>query len=111
MSASAAELLQFPRLRDIVGGHATCAPGHRAVLELQVRSDLAELSAEFDLIREAIAYLREGQNLGFGGLPDPQGWLAKLEGPSNVLSSAELLDAAALLDISGGLRLPSVACA
>ena len=104
MSASAAELLQFPRLRDIVGGHATCAPGHRAVLELQVRSDLAELTAEFDLIREAIAYLREGQNLGFGGLPDPQGWLAKLEGPSNVLSSAELLDAAALLDISGGLR-------
>jgi DNA mismatch repair protein MutS2 len=104
VSVSAAELLEFPRLREIVGRYTTCAPGHRAILALHVRSDVAELTAEFALIREAIAYLREGQNLGFGGLPDPEGWLAKLEGPSNVLSTAELLDAAALLDLSGGLR-------
>jgi len=105
VSTSAADLLEFPRLSEIVAGYTTCVPGQRAILALKLRSNAAELSREFAFIREAVSYLREDQDLGFGGLPDPEGWLAKLDGPAaDVLSPAELLDAASLLDISGGLR-------
>ncbi len=41
------------------------------------------------LIREAVAYLRSGAELGFGSLADPDRWLARLAMPASVLSSAE----------------------
>lgn len=104
MSRSAKELLEFPRLREIVAGRATCAPGRRAILALAPRSDAAALSDEFEWIREAVAYLRAGSDLGFGSLADPEGWLAALEVPASVLSAADLLDAASLADTAAGLR-------
>src|SRR5208282_878780 len=45
-----------------------------------------------------------GSELGFGSLADPEGWLARLVVPSSVLSPAELLDAASLMDTAGGVR-------
>src|SRR5208282_4914715 len=101
VSRTAEELLEFPRLREIVARRTTCAPGRRAVQALAPRFDSAELTAEFDLIREAVAYLRAGSELGFGSLADPEGWLERLVVPSSVLSPAELLDAASLMDTAG----------
>jgi DNA mismatch repair protein MutS2 len=104
MDSRAAQLLEFPRLLEIVARYATCAPGRRAALTLAPQSSTASLNAEFSFIREAVAYLRDGQELGFGGLPDPENWLANLENPSSVLASTDILDAAALIDLSAGLR-------
>ena len=47
---------------------------------------------------EAMAFLRGGAELGFGSLVDPEGWLARLGIPGSVLPSAELLDAATLME-------------
>ncbi|MFZ0968161.1 MAG: hypothetical protein WAN13_07810, partial [Candidatus Acidiferrales bacterium] len=105
MSRTAEELLEFPRLREIVARRTTCAPGHRAILALEPGNDAAVLAAQFDLIREAVEYLRAGSELGFGSLADPEGWLERLGVPASVLSAAELLDAASLLDASTNLRL------
>ena len=55
-------------------------------------------------MREAIAYLRAGSELGFGSLADPEAWLARLAVPGSVLSSAELLDAASLTETVIGVR-------
>jgi len=104
VSRSAEELLEFPRLREIVAGRATCAPGRRAILALEPRSDASSLTEEFEWIREAVAYLRAGSELGFGALADPEVWLAALEVPASVLSAAQLLDAASLADTAAGLR-------
>ncbi len=104
MSRSAQEVLEFDKLKEIVGGFATCAPGHREIDALEPRQDRQALAGEFDLVREAIAYLRSGAELGFASLADPQGWLARLGMPSSVLSSAELLDAVSLIEIVTGLR-------
>ena len=104
MSRSAEELLEFPRLREIVAGRATCAPGRRAILALEPRSDASSLTEEFEWIREAVAYLRAGSELGFGALADPEVWLAALEVPASVLSAAQLLDAASLADTAASLR-------
>ena len=104
MSRSAEELLEFGRLREIVARYSTCAPGHRAIDQLAPSTDADALRSAFDLVREAIAYLRSGAELGFGSLADPAGWLARLAMPASSLSAAEILDAASLMDTSTSLQ-------
>jgi DNA mismatch repair protein MutS2 len=100
-------LLEFDRLKAIVAGYTTCAPGHRAVEALGApapQRDVAALRAEFALIDEAVEYLRHGAELGFGSLADPADWLARLAIPASVLSSGELLDAVSLMNTVFGVR-------
>ncbi|HUA00413.1 MAG TPA: Smr/MutS family protein [Candidatus Aquilonibacter sp.] len=104
MSRPAEELLEFDRLKQIAGGFATCAPGRRAVEALEPQQDAAALGAEFELVREAIAYLRAGAELGFGSLADPEAWLARLAVPASVLTIAELLDTVSLTETVAGVR-------
>jgi DNA mismatch repair protein MutS2 len=104
MSRSAQEVLEFDNLKEIVGGFATCAPGRRAIKQLRPREDRDVLANEFALVREAVAYLRSGSELGFGSLADPQDWLVRLGMPASVLSSAELLEAVSLIETGTGLR-------
>ena len=104
MSRPAEEVLEFHRLKEIVSGFSTCAPGRRAIQALVPQQDAAALDAEFVFVREAVAYLRAGSELGFGSLADPEAWLARLAIPASVLSSAELLDAASLMDTAAGVR-------
>lgn len=104
MSRPAEELLEFDRLKEIVSGFTTSAPGRRATQALEPQQDATALGSEFELVREAIAYLRAGSELGFGSLADPEAWLARLAVPGSVLSSAELLDAASLMETAGWVR-------
>ncbi|MBZ5696755.1 MAG: Smr/MutS family protein [Acidobacteriia bacterium] len=104
MSRPAEELLEFDRLKEIVSGFTTCAPGRRAIHALAPGQDVAPLEAEFVLVREAIAYLRAGSELGLGSLADPETWLGRLAVPGSVLAPAELLDAASLMETAGGVR-------
>ena len=104
MSRHAEQILEFDRLKEIVGGFTTCAPGRRAILALTPAQDVPALNDEFTLIREAVAYLRPGAELGFGSLADPEQWLARLGVPASVLSSAELLDVATLMDTVNAVR-------
>ena len=71
---------------------------------LTPQQDVAALGAEFELMREAIAYLRAGSELGFGSLADPAAWLARLEVPASVLTIAEMMDAASLMETVSGVR-------
>jgi DNA mismatch repair protein MutS2 len=98
MSRPAQETLEFDKLKEIVGGCATCAPGRRAIRALEPQQDREALRDEFALVRELIAYLRSGAELGFGSLADPEEWLRRLGMPASVLSSAELLDAVSLIE-------------
>jgi len=104
VSRTAEELLEFGKLREIVARYSTCAPGRRAIERLGPRTDASALDAEFELIREAIAYLRSGSELGFGALADPAGWLARLTVPASSLTAAEILDAASLMDVVSSLK-------
>jgi DNA mismatch repair protein MutS2 len=101
---SAEQLLEFDRLRDIVSGFTTCAPGRRHAQSLAPRQDASALDAEFALVREGVAYLRAGSELGFGSLADPDPWLTRLGVPASMLSSAELLDVASLAETVLGVR-------
>jgi DNA mismatch repair protein MutS2 len=107
MPRSAEDILEFGRLREIVCGFNTCAPGRRGIEALAFSQDRAKLDAEFALIREAKEWLRGGNDLGFGSLADPDPWLTRLEPDASdvaasgaVLAPGELLDAASLLSTS-----------
>jgi DNA mismatch repair protein MutS2 len=104
VSRSAEQVLEFDRLKEIVSGYATCAPGHRTVAALAVLQDAAVLNAEFVLVSEAVEYLRGGAELGFGSFADPESWLAQLAIPAAVLPVAGLLDASALMEIVNSVR-------
>jgi DNA mismatch repair protein MutS2 len=104
MSRSAQDVLEFDKLRELLRLRTTCAPGRRAVDALEFRRDRAALDREFALVREAREWLRAGRELGFGSLADPQGWLARIEGPGAVLEAGEFLDAASLLETPRWLR-------
>ncbi len=104
MSRPAEELLEFDRLKSIVSGFTTCVPGRRAVQALAPQQDTTALGAEFELVREAMAYLRAGSELGLGSLADPAAWLARLVVPGSVLAIAELLDAVSLMETVAGVR-------
>ena len=104
MSRSAEEVLEFDRLRDLLRRRTTCVPGRRAVDALLFSQDRSALEAAFAQIAEAIAYLSECSELGFGSLPDPARWLMELEAPVAVLTPPMLIDAAALADTATMLR-------
>jgi DNA mismatch repair protein MutS2 len=104
VSRPAEELLEFDRLKDIVRRSTTCVPGRRAIEVLVPQQDVAALDAEFELVREAIAYLRAGSELGFGSLADPDAWLARLGMPGSVLLPVELLDVASLAENADAVR-------
>jgi len=104
VSRSAEQLLEFDRLKEIVSRYTTCAPGHRSTLALLVLQNSAALDIEFALVREAVAYLRTGSELGFGSLADPEPWLARLIVPGSVLVTGELLDVASLMDTAHAVR-------
>src|SRR4051794_24682401 len=103
-SRSAADLLEFSKLRDLIKGKTTCAPGSRAIEGLTFGTDRAHLDHEFTAISEAAEWLRQGSELGFGGLADPELWLQRLSKPGAVLEPAELLEVATLADAAATLR-------
>ncbi len=104
MGRRAEEILEFDRLRDLLRGRTTSAPGRRAIEALEFRTERAPLEREFAAVREAIAYLRAGEELGFGALADPEAWLERLDLPGAVLAPAQLLDATSLVDLATSLR-------
>jgi DNA mismatch repair protein MutS2 len=104
MSRSAEEVLEFDKLREVLRLRTTCAPGRRAVEGLAFSRDAEFLRGQFALIREAREWLRSGNELGFGGLADPESCLEKISGVGVALEPAEFLDAASLLETSAWLR-------
>jgi DNA mismatch repair protein MutS2 len=104
VSRTAIQVLEFDRLKEILGGYSTCALGHRAIDALGPGQDVIALEVEFTLVREAVAYLRPGAELGFGSLADPDIWLAHLSVPASVLGVDEFLAATSLMDAVQSVR-------
>ncbi len=105
MSRRALEILEFDKLRVLLRQRSTCAPGRRAIEALEFSRDAAGLQTQFAMIREAREWLRVGNELGFGGLADPESGLAKIAGPGVALEGGEFLEAASLLGTCGWLRM------
>jgi DNA mismatch repair protein MutS2 len=104
VTRAAEELLEFGRLRELLRLKTTSALGGRAVDGLAFSRDRARLEREFATIAEAVEWLRQGSEMGFGGLADPDGWFARIDRPGSVLEPGELLQVASLADSAAWLR-------
>src|ERR1700688_4466875 len=104
MSRPAQDVLEFDKLRELLRLRTTCAPGRRFAGGLEPSGRPEELAGALRLIREAREWLRAGQELGFGALSDPEGWLEQLRSPAAVLAAADFLDANSLLETTAWLR-------
>src|SRR5580700_1753670 len=89
VSRSAEQVLEFDRLKEIVSGYTTCAPGRRAIEALAPQHDVGALGAEFTLIGGTGPFLRRGSGLWLRSLADPEAWLARLAVPASLLSIGE----------------------
>lgn len=104
MARTAQDVLEFDKLRELLRLRTTCVPGRREIDRLAPGTERAVLENVFAHIREAREWLRAARELGFGGLTDPAGWLARLEDAGAVLDAKELLGVATLLETSVWLR-------
>ena len=104
MSRSAQEVLEFDKLRELLRLRTTCVPGKRVIDALEVSVNRVALESGFALIREAREWLRQGRELGFGALVDPETWMTRLEAPGVGLEAKEFLDAGSLLETAGWLK-------
>ena len=104
MNPGTLDRLEFPQLKELLRGRLTCAPGRRALDLLTPSADRAWIELELERVREARAFLEQGQELGFGGLADPAPLVAKLGVSEVILSPQELLELATLLDASTSTR-------
>src|SRR5258705_8672802 len=103
MSRTTEDILEFDRLRELLRRQTTCAPGRRAVDALAFSTDRVALDAVFALIAEAIAYRRDGSEMGFGSVADPEAWLAELKSPGSLLTPPLLLAVASPADTLASL--------
>ncbi len=104
MSRTAEDVLEFDRLLDLLRRQSTCVSGRRAIDGLAFSTNRAALEATFALLAETITFRRDGSDLGFGSLPDPDPWLTALEAPAASLDAPMLLNAAALADAAATVR-------
>ena len=104
MARTPQDVLEFDKLRELLRLRTTCVLGKRAIDQLETSTERTALESAFAQIREAREWLRAERELGFGGVPDPEQWLSRIEGPGVVLDAAQLLDAASLLETAGWLR-------
>lgn len=104
MSRTAEDILEFDRLRELLRRQTTCTIGRGNIDALAFSTDRTALEGAFALIAEAVAYQRDGEEMGFGSLADPKRWLAELQSPVSVLTPQMLIDAATLADTAAWLR-------
>jgi DNA mismatch repair protein MutS2 len=97
LAHTSAEMLEFPRLREMVAGYATTAPGREWTLALQPSGELGWASVEQQRVSEALRLLRAGPSFDFHGLIDPGDWLDRARIRGAVLEVDELRALSALV--------------
>ena len=97
LAHTSAEMLEFARLREMVAGYATTAPGRAWTLALEPSGDAGWASIEQQRVSEAVRLLRVGPSFDFHGLIDPGDWLDRARIHGAVLEVDELRALSALV--------------
>ena len=97
LAHTSAEMLEFARLREMVAGYATTAPGRAWTLALAPSSEVSWASGEQQRVSEALRLLRAGPSFDFHGLIDPGDLLDRARIHGAVLEVDELRALSALV--------------
>ena len=97
LAHTSADMLEFGRLREMVAGYATTAPGREWAMALEPSGALEWASGEQQRVSEALRLLRAGFSFDFHGLMDPGDWLDRARISGTVLEVDELRALSALV--------------
>src|SRR6185295_10595514 len=94
------ELLEFHKIRELVGGYAFCSLGKDLALQAEPSTDADGIRAELALVSEMADVIGQGQSPPFAGLRDVR-MLARRAAIGAMLTAEQLLDVAAALTCTG----------
>ncbi|MBM3993084.1 MAG: DNA strand exchange inhibitor protein [Planctomycetes bacterium] len=100
MDAHTLELLEFHKIRELVGRYAFSTLGKDLASQAEPSTDADGIRAELALVREMVDVLGQGQTPPFAGLRDVR-LLARRAAIGAMLTSDQLLDVAAVLTCTG----------
>jgi len=96
--------LELPAVLEELEAHALSEPGRRKVLSIQPEDDLHLVKASLDLVCDLQEMVRLHGPLGLGQLVPMEGLFRRLESPSSILDSEEILAVGDLLAITDTTR-------
>src|SRR5260370_4110586 len=110
MDAHTLDLLEFPKVRELVAGYAFCSLGKDLALQAEPGTHADAIRAELALVSEIVELLGQCQTPPFAGLADVR-LLARRAAIGAMLSAEQLLEVAAALTCTGHMyrfrmRLP-----
>jgi DNA mismatch repair protein MutS2 len=110
MDAHTLQLLEFPKVRELLAGYAVSSLGKDLARQLEPGTDLEKVRTDIALVTEMVAALAEGQAPPFAGLRDVR-LLARRAAIGAMLTADQLLEMAETLTCTGNvfryrMRLP-----
>ena len=100
MDAHTLELLEFHKIRELVGSYAFCSLGKDLALQAEPSTNADSIRAELTLVSELVDALGQGQSPPFTGLHDVR-MLARRAAIGAMLTAEQLLDVAGTLTCTG----------
>src|ERR1043166_2501294 len=100
MDAHTLELLEFHKIRELVGGYAFCSLGKDLALQAEPSTNADGIRAGLGLVTEMVEVLGQGQTPPFAGLRDVR-MLARRAAIGAMLTAEQLLDIGAALTCTG----------
>jgi DNA mismatch repair protein MutS2 len=100
MDAHTLELLEFPKVRELVAAYTFCSLGKDLALQAEPSSDADAIRAELALVSEVVELLGQGQSPPFAGLTDVR-LLARRAAIGAMLTAEQLLEVAGTLSCTG----------
>jgi len=100
MDAHTLELLEFQKIRELVGTYAFSSLGKDLALLAEPSTNAEAIRAELELVSEMVEVLGQGQTPPFAGLKDVR-MLARRAGIGAMLTAEQLLDIAGALTCTG----------
>lgn len=100
MDAHTLELLEFHKIRELVGTYAFCSLGKDLALQAEPSTNADAIRAELALVSELAEVLGQGQTPPFAGLRDVR-MLARRAAIGAMLTAEQLLDIAGALTCTG----------
>jgi DNA mismatch repair protein MutS2 len=110
MDAHTLELLEFPKVRELLAGYAFCSLGRDLSRQIEPGTEVGRIRADLALVSEMVDVLGEGHAPPFAGLADVR-LLVRRAAIGSMLTAEQLLEVAATLSCTGHMyrfrmRLP-----
>src|SRR5262249_57117339 len=102
MDAHTLELLEFPKIRELVAGYAVSSLGKDLARQAGPGTDVDAIRAELTLVTEMTQVLGEDQSPPLGGLSDIR-LLARRAAIGAMLTADQLLEVAQTLTCTGNI--------